>query len=190
MSVDYAPPVTGAPVDGRTLYEPIMEGPAFARTRAMGRWHRVRSGYHALDEWRDEIRTVWHLWCGPACGTGFTNPPILTDDPDERDPICGTCQGRWEGWRNDRNLIFQPRLLTPPKDCPGSRDIAADDMGRCGLCWHCGQVIPWRVYGWTGRPLLQRHDAGDTLIEPCLMHGWRQMRRVNGVTVCKCGGQP
>jgi len=143
MTVAYAPPMRGG-IDSGALREAIAEGPAYGRTRAATRWHRIRSGYHALyANAPDELVTRYDFWCGQLAGRA----PLLTDEPPADEPRCGTCEGRYAGWTRQQNWLFTPRDLTPPKLCPGSQrtwvkpDPAWPDNGRRAICLHSGRVM-------------------------------------------------
>lgn len=193
MTVTYLPPVSTAPVDDRVVEEAISEGPAYARTRTMGRWHRIRSGRRWIAEWRpDELRESYDFWCGYATGS-YANP-IFTETPPVGEPACGTCEGRARGADPDHTeWLFQPRGLTPPKVCPGSqtRAVIEDPTNfRRATCLFCGDDVKMRAFGgpWTGDWGAQRHPPGPGLPPGCPLHGWRQLVIRDGAPVCRCGG--
>lgn len=186
MTVTLLPPLTRSGAwAGRTHGEALREGPGYARTRNMSRWHRVRSAVqHTLD---GEARHVsYQAWCGQQLYSGSCR---AVDVPDDGAPVCGTCEGRAEGHNPQRpDLLFTPWDLTPPAWCP-SRLIYTQEGPNVGRCCLCGELAPIRAYGWNGRAKIQRHLAKD-LVAGCPFHAWREMTAVDGVAVCRCQVPP
>lgn len=198
MTVAYAPPLTGgyAPSSHlglNELKEAILEGPAYGRTRAATRWHRIRWAYNVLREdlaGKLSLRTIRSFWCGQSAG----HEPILTDTPPVEDLLCGTCEGRYAGWARERNWLFTPRDIARPKLCPGSQTmLVAEDPERWNraTCLVCGDQIKMRAFGgshyYTGSWGAQRHEPGPALIDPCLFHAWRDLTRTtDGRVSCRC----
>lgn len=199
MSVTYEPPLTrsGARIGESLLREVIESGPAYVRTRGMGRWHRVRSGQRVLREWSGELVETYQTWCGQIAGSNHrSGPALLTDEPPSDDPLCGTCEGRFIGARTEDRWLFQPRRLDPPKRCPGSHTmLVREDQGRYNraTCLVCGDVVKMGAHGgpyatrWDARV----HEPGPGLIAGCPWHAWRELtlaRDENGeqVAACRC----
>ncbi|MFI8294474.1 hypothetical protein ACIGCZ_00855 [Streptomyces nigra] len=191
MTVALLPPVSSAPAEFLADMEPLAEGPRFVRTRGMSRWHRPRSGVRFTN--RD--RTVYGCWCGYGVGGAF----LSADEPPAGEPVCATCEGRAAGAGQDdsptgRPLIFNPRHIAPPKNCPASRSSLFEELpgGRVGRCLACGDMQPLRAMGgpYNPRYAIVQHPTGQALVAPCPFHRWRQLTTRNGVVVCACGREP
>jgi hypothetical protein len=200
-------PVALLPPVGRALYgtprrPPLTHGPRYVRGRDWSRWHRPRSGYHPRDDRPDYL--IYHLWCGQTAGHNGNIGALLTRDDDPTDgPVCGTCEGRALGAGRDQlpvglpPLRFDPRWITPPRLCPGSRSrvlwiSTSDTAGNVGRCLPCGEIVPVRVVGrgydaWGSGPV--NHPPGDGLIDPCPWHAWSHIgiRHADGE---RCAGCP
>lgn len=199
MPVELLPPYGrggSGPGDG----EPLVSGPRFCRTRAMGRWHLPRSGVLLPEtSYRPEARACYSLWCGPHVYgdtmLGRDVPPV------DGLPVCGTCQGRGSGAGqheqpyDDRELVFSPRWMQPPSTCPGhGADGAYEEINwRIGRCLVCGEFVPLRAggpsyAGWYG---MVKHEPGPGLVEPCPFHAWQYVRAgTDGSPVCRPCGRP
>lgn len=186
MTVALVPPITGSTVSLDT--EALTEGPRFVRTRGMSRWHRVRSGVRYGDG-----RTVYSLWCTGAVQGDF----LSTDNAPAEDLVCGLCDGKAVGAGQEpdgpdgRTLVFQPRHITPPKNCPGSRRSLYEELtgGRVGRCLVCGATEPLRAMGgpYNPRYAIVQHPTGAGLVAPCPFHRWRQLVTRDGRAACDCG---
>jgi hypothetical protein len=188
MTVALLPPVTSAPAKFLIGAEPLTEGPRFVRTQAMTRWHRPRSGVQYGDG-----RLVYQLWCvGHVQGDTF----LSCDDLPAGDLVCGLCDGKAVGAGQDtgpegRQLVFSPRHITPPKNCPGSRTALFAELpgGRAGRCLACSDVHPLRAMGgpYDPRYAIVQHPPGAALVTPCPFHRWRQLVARDGRARCSCG---
>lgn len=186
MTVNLFPPVTSHPghVDG----EPLTEGPRFVRTGAMTRWHRVRSGIRYTTG-----RTVYNLWCNGYVAGDF----LARDEPLPGEPVCGMCDGKAVGSGQEtdgppgRDLLFQPRHIKPPRNCPASRRGLFEELpgGRVGKCLACGDLQPLRAMGgpYNGHYSIVQHPPGSALVPPCAFHRWSQLTAVDGHVRCACG---
>lgn len=194
MTVLLLPPVTSAPVEFHAGAEALLEGPRFVRTRGMSRWHRPRSGAH----YPDLDRTVYGLWCGYTIGGSQRAGAFLTaEEPPAGEPVCATCEGRAAGAGQDtsptgRQLLFSPRHITPPKNCPASRSSRLFEElpgGRAGRCLACSDVHPLRAMGgpYNSRYAIVQHPPGPGLVGPCPFHRWRQLTAQGGRAICACG---
>lgn len=172
-------------------HQALTEGPRYARTSGMSRWHRVRSGVR-----RDE-HTTWHLWCGQMANEAATRAGALftADTIPDNLPACGTCEGRARGAGQDdwpipgNGVVFNPRRLTPPKHCPGSRKPMYAQLGTtAGRCLVCGAVEALRVMGgpYDGRVAIVQHPPGEGLVPGCPFHAWTGLVVRSGVVVCLC----
>lgn len=189
MTVALLPPVTSCPGAYLVGAEPLVEGPRFVRTRAMSRWHRVRSGVRYATG-----RLVYNLWCN-----GFVQGDFLSrDTAADGEPVCGMCDGKAVGAGQEtdgpagRTLLFSPRHLEPPANCPGSRsDRLYEELpgGRAGRCLACSDTHPLRAMGgpYNPRYAIVQHPTGHALVAPCPFHRWRQLTARNGLVVCTCG---
>lgn len=193
MPVVLLPPVTSAPPEFHAGAEALAEGPRFVRTRGMSRWHRPRSGVRYSDD-----RTVYDLWCGYAVGgSDRAGAYITAEEPPPGEPVCATCEGRAAGAGQDtsptgRPLIFEPRHIDPPKNCPGSRSSELFEElpgGRAGRCLACQDVHPLRAMGgaYNSRYAITQHPPGPGLVPPCPFHRWRTLTARDGRAVCACG---
>jgi hypothetical protein len=196
MPVALLPPITGSgpsSVPG----VPLIESERYARTRAMSRWHRIRSGY----EKPDGNRTL-NLWCGTFIWTlsEKAGPPLLVDDLPDGEPACAVCVGKALGAGQDETpagmplLRFDPRWLTPPPLCPGSGDSGLwVDLARPSqnvvVCLACGDVVAGRACGSPYNPKwgATRHAPGEHLVEPCPFHAWNHLVRRGDAVGCACG---
>lgn len=185
------PPATQSTV---TLdVEALTEGPRFVRTHGMTRWHRPRSGVR----FPDRQRTVYGVWCGYSVGGSDRAGAFLAvDEPPAGEPVCATCEGRAAGAGQDdsptgRPLIFNPRWITPPTTCPGSRSSLFETLpgGRAGRCLACGDVQPIRAMGgpYNPRAAIVQHPTGAALVPPCPFHRWKQLTARDGQVLCACG---
>jgi hypothetical protein len=191
VTVALLPPVTGSTVDPDVV--PLTEGPRFVRTRGMTRWHRPRTGVH----YPDRDRTVYGCWCGYGIGGSERAGAFLAvEEPPAGEPVCGTCEGRAAGAGQDnsptgRTLVFNPRHIDPPKNCPASRSSLYAELpgGRVGLCLVCGDHQPLRAMGgpYNPRYAIVQHPTGRALVEPCPFHRWRQLTARDGRVLCDCG---
>lgn len=190
MTVSYAPPLGRSSAFGaeRCAEEALSEGPAYVRTRRMGRWHRVRSSTLQLHESDPKtLRQSWTTWCGQ--GVPYGRDPWLTDAPPTDEPRCGTCEGRYAGWVAEHGWIFTPATLDPPKTCPGSQTMLVQELAyNRGICAVCLKPVKLRGYGsWhNGRYGAQRHAPGLDLIPGCPFHAWRELTIHDGAVVCTC----
>jgi hypothetical protein len=198
-TVELMPPLTRGL--GRTDGIPLQRGPRYLRTREMGRWHRVRSGVH-YERWG---HTAWHLWCGQSAHqNGRRGVDCLTAaEPVDGAPVCGTCQGRAVGAGQEPavggmpDLVFSPRRLTSPTQCPGSRSEALwepiPDGVNVGRCLACGVIATVRVSGGAYNPRvgLVVHRPGPGLVPGCAFHAWSNLARHETpdgpVARCGCG---
>lgn len=197
MPVDLLPPLRGGSLGWNVQRErdvPLTKGPRFARTRGMGRWHRLRSGY--VLGGRDT--EVWSFWCGQA---SWSDRAAGVDVIPDGLPVCGTCEGRAEGADESvTSLLFEPDRLTPPRVCPGSGDTGyhldtrlwVEVAGRVGRCLVCQQLTPTRFGGgpynpWEG---LQQHAPGAGLVAGCPFHAWKELVRDGDRVICRCDRGP
>lgn len=188
MTVALLPPVTM--MDARLLAgaEALEEGPRFVRTLAMSRWHRPRSGVR----WGTG-RISYQLWCVGNVQGGF----LSTDHPPAGDLVCAMCDGKSVGAGQEpdgppgRELVFQPRHITPPKHCPGSRKELFEELpgGRVGRCLVCSDLSPLRAMGgpYASRYAIVQHPPGTGLVAPCPFHRWRSLVNRDGRAICSCG---
>lgn len=188
MTVSLLPPVTM--MDARYLEgaEALEEGPRFVRTLGMSRWHRPRSGVR----WGSG-RLVYTLWCVGHVQGGF----LSCDQVPAGDLVCGMCDGKAVGAGQEtdgppgRELLFQPRHITPPTNCPASRKEMFAELpgGRAGRCLACSDVHPLRVMGgpYNARYAIVQHSPGPGLVAPCPFHRWRQLVARDGRAICSCG---
>jgi hypothetical protein len=193
VTVALLPPVTSAPPDFHAGAEALTEGPRFVRTRGMSRWHRPRSGVRYPD------RTVYDLWCGYAVGgSDRAGAYITAEEPPAGDKVCATCEGRAAGAGQEpasptgRQLLFSPRHVDPPKNCPGSRSsvlFVELPGGRAGRCLACSDVHPLRAMGgpYSSRYAITQHPPGPGLVGPCPFHRWRTLTARGGRVLCACG---
>jgi hypothetical protein len=191
MTVALLPPATYSAVD--LTVQALTEGPTLVRTRGMSRWHRPRSGCLYPGD-----RTVYSAWCGYGIGGSDRAGGILTaEEPPPGEPVCGTCEGRAAGAGQlasptGRPLRYDPRDITPPRYCPGSRRALYLELpgGRVGQCLACGNAEPIRAMGgpYDSRAALVQHEPGGNLVQPCPFHRWRHPARgTDGHLYCTCG---
>lgn len=189
MTVALLPPVTG--MDARYLEgaQALKEGPRFVRTLGLSRWHRPRSGVR----WGDG-RIVYQLWCVGHVQGGF----LSCDQLPPGDLVCGMCDGKAVGAGQEtdgppgRELLFQPRDINPPKNCPASRSSALFEElpgGRAARCLACSDVHPCRAMGgpYNSRWAIVQHPPGPGLVAPCPFHRWRRLVARDGRAICSCG---
>ncbi|MFJ8023334.1 hypothetical protein [Streptomyces sp. NPDC096311] len=190
MSVLLLPPATYSAVS--LDIEALTDGPRFVRTRGMSRWHRPRSGTRY-----PKGRVVYGCWCGYGVGGSERAGAFLAaDEPPAGEPVCGTCEGRAAGaGQNEsptgRLLLFSPRDIDPPKNCPASRSSLYEELpgGRVGRCLACGDMQPLRAMGgpYNPRYAIVQHLTGQALVAPCPFHRWRELTTRDGRVVCACG---
>jgi hypothetical protein len=201
MAVALLPPITSSL--NRPDAEPLTEAPRYVRTGAMTRWHRSRCGY------RDKHGTVLHTWCGGGCiildgDQRSTRLGIGVDEVPTGEPVCGVCVGKALGAKQDLLpaglplLRFDPRHLTPPTLCPGSRNRdlwePLNTRGNVGRCLACQDVVPIRAVGrgysaYGAGPT--NHAPGNGLFEPCPWHAWMYASlRQGGSVGCSCTTTP
>lgn len=183
MTTAYAKPIPTGYVDTarRTV---ITEGPAYVIGPRSTRWHRVRSVV-AVERDGDRYESV-SAWCGTSIPRNAVRWDAIEDDPR-----CGTCEGRWEGWRRERRLVFDPTVPTRPKWCPGSRALSYEKTvtwvtGSGGLCRVCGAPVSLRSWGYDESRVVT-HAPGPKLPDPCLLHGYLALRVTDEGAQCACG---
>lgn len=192
MTILLLPPATYSAVS--LDVEALTDGPRFVRTRGMSRWHRPRSGVRFTA--RDRI--VYGCWCGyDVGGSERAGAFLAADEPPAGEPVCGTCEGRAAGAGQDdsptgRRLLFSPRHIEPPKNCPASRSPRLYEElpgGRVGRCLACGDLQPLRAMGgpYNPRYAIVQHATGQALVSPCPFHRWRQLTARDGLVLCTCG---
>lgn len=195
--VDLLPPLSRGL--GYTDATPIPKGPRYARTSAMGRWHRIRSGVR-FERWG---HTAWALWCGQHVSQGGRGGDCLTtSEPFDGAPVCGTCEGRAFGALQEappegsRELVFSPRRLTPPAKCPGARSGLWESVPgglNVAVCLACGVIAAVRASGgpYNPRTGLVTHAPGPGLVPGCPFHAWDNLARLETsdgpVARCGCG---
>jgi hypothetical protein len=183
VTIELLPPLTRSGANwlrSDRREEALTVGPAYARTRGMSRWHRVRSGVAYLYD--GQRRESYHFWCGQFANASTA---LASDMPDGGIPTCGTCEGRAEGFSPARpDLLFSPETLAQPRWCPSRRlyDLMGPNVGRCLAC---GQLAPVKVHGWNGVPKLQQHEP-LTLVPGCPFHAWRSLVGAGDSAVCAC----
>lgn len=187
-TVPLLPPITSCPGEHLQGAEPLAVGPRFVRTAAMSRWHRPRSGVR----WSDG-RLSYQLWCVGHVQGGF----LSTDAVPAGELVCGMCDGKAVGAGQEpdgppgRELLFQPRHITPPKHCPGSRKDMFEELpgGRVGRCLVCSDLHSLRAMGgpYASRYAIVQHPPGPGLVAPCPFHRWRQLVARDGRAICSCG---
>lgn len=196
MTVALLPPIGGAGFDSRVLLEPLLEGPSFIAKRHPQRagwlWHRPRSGHLSLAEYRYEVWTIWHLWCGQSANGRHAE---VAEELPEGGRVCATCDGRAAGAGQIPGpgypTSFTPRDSVPPRWCPGSgrSGLWSEHGPMAGRCGVCGIVagIRWMGGRYNGDVGIVRHEPlGDLLEVRCPFHGWRQLVLVAGRAVCRC----
>ncbi len=158
----------------------------YMRHGALGRWHRPRSGVRlGLTG-----SIVYHTWCGQ---TMFAERTLTADQPGPDERVCGTCEGRAVGAGQDTwpveggpALLFEPRRLTPPARCPGSRSeqlyrrVGQDVL----LCLACGDLVVGRGHGYRYGP--RNHPPGQGLVPGCEFHAWDYLVPLEGSAACAC----
>jgi hypothetical protein len=179
---------------------PITAALRYVRGPGNSRWHRPRSGYQ-----HPNGRVCVNFWCGPYGSDGPGIDRLLyVDEVPAGEPVCGTCVGRALGAGQDEvppplpKLRFDPRWVTPPARCPGSRSrtlwvAIPGGHHNIGRCLACDLIVPIRVVGrgynaWGGGPT--NHTPGPGLIEPCPFHAWNRVDVRDGVVGCACGWPP
>ncbi|HMM95370.1 hypothetical protein [Phycicoccus sp.] len=198
---------------GRVTHDDVLTtGPRYVRSRQATRWHRLRAAARhdaLIDDDGKVLRheyVAWHHWCGT---TTFSSRGLGVDDLPQKEPICGTCEGRAIGAGHGSELVtvedgvkllFTPHI-DPPKVCPGSGKInqhlwvEIPGSRSVGLCVPCGQTVPTRAGGgspWYGSNWYgpQVHEPGDDLVDPCMAHGWTSLVLVRGTygmgVTCRC----
>lgn len=124
-------------------------------------WHIPRDG-----ELSELGSVLVSLWCGPH---RFITMDDLTDGAPPS-MQCGTCVGRYEGWKNEQQLVFKPRsAFDIPTRCPGS----CGDGPHCDLC---GARVrgSYSYGGW--RESSHRPGLLIATRTPCPLHGWKWFR--------------
>lgn len=182
----YALPVPTNYVDHQARHTVVLDGPAYVIGPRSTRWHRIRSRVEVTDRATGEhIRTVISAWCGTHVRDG------VAWDHIENDPRCGTCEGRWEGWARERNLVFDPSTSDRrTTKCPGSRASTYAKTvnwitSNGGICRYCGAPVSARAYGWNGARIVT-HESGPNLPDPCPIHGHLALTLTADGAVCAC----
>lgn len=144
----------------------ILKLPKYLRPTGFGTyWHIPRSasnGKHGL---------FVRLWCGQS-RFAVHEHDLKTERPEEM--LCGTCDGRADGFLAEQELIFRPHNAWFPKWCPG---WGTGPKGReCALC---GERVKFHYHRWGGGVTEARHRPSEKLLEmcsPCPRHGWEKMQ--------------
>lgn len=141
-----------------------------------GYWHIPRSVAARKGDEQYELHVI--LWCGAwrRCP-----PEDLKPTPYPGARLCGTCDGRANGYERRAGLIFSPRgLFDAPKRCPA---LLAGMERRCPFC---GGKASYRHGGWCSDQV--PHKPGPLLADnahPCPHHGWRFAVRDGSRIICK-----
>ena len=196
MPVALLPPLTSSgPSSRRPGVMPLAECERYARTKAMSRFHRVRSGVVTAEG----VRTLY-LWCGSFVFEG--NGGVLLADTAGDDSVCAVCEGKALGAGQDElpagmpRLRYDPRWLTPPALCPGSGDsglwVEVPNSRNIVRCLACGDLVSGRASGGPYNPRwgAVKHSPGVSLVEPCAFHAWNHLVRDGERVLCECGWQP
>lgn len=133
---------------------------AWVRSPAGTYWHIPRTATVRADG-----AVCAHMWCGQM---QFNVTPRL--EPPEDPTRCGTCVGRYLGWRAEHGLTFDPHNPWDlPKRCPFT---AVPDRQPCP---YCGNKAKWSYRYYYATQV--EHRPGPTLVEwvPCHAHGWSDM---------------
>lgn len=111
---------------------PLKRSLPFYTPKLGSRAHRVRSAQLHRPTTRPHYVTV-KLWCGQG-GYLTDGRGMLTDEPLEGWPVCGTCEGRavGSGQLGSRELTGKELLFTPQ---PGQRIECVWERGSRGYCW-------------------------------------------------------
>lgn len=194
MTVVLEPPLTyslpqrrsDCPPDEALAVAPRYMRSTYQRYGNLGRWHRPRSGIHiGLTG-----RTVYHTWCGQSM---FPDRTLTAEQLGEGDKVCGTCEGRAIGAGQDDwpvpggpALLFEPRRLTPPKRCPGSRNgrLYREEGRSVVRCLACGELVRGWYRSYTYGPV--NHEPGRGLVAGCPFHAWDHLVIHDGRPVCSC----
>ncbi|WWT39738.1 hypothetical protein [Microcystis phage Mwe-JY05] len=179
---------------------PLTAAPPLIRTRAMGRWHRVRSGVHytpASRAWT--AHTSFATWCGQ--GVSDVESLRAVELP-VGEPLCGTCEGRAVGAGHPATgqpipgLIHQPVTRRPPPPvCPATRRKLWDAPGWPDGVFPCPACrVPTRLRGCGGwhdsGVKIEGHPPGPDLCEPCAFHRWDGLQLLlvesGPQAVCSC----
>ena len=138
---------------------------------AEGYWHIPRSA--GVDPCAGARIT---FWCGIS-RRGVDLSHCTNDRPTGN--LCGTCEGRANGYEGRDGLVFRPRdAFNAPRWCPALCHGATH-------CEYCGAKAKWRRsfchYDET------RHRPGDrlALLAPCPRHGWKYIKQTNAGLVCR-----
>jgi hypothetical protein len=173
-------PAYGPYVPHLPPHEPLDAAPNFVRSREATRWHRPRSGFRHADG-----RTVYSYWCGGQPSGAFG--AIGVDAVPEADPLCATCEGRFEAQQANR-LMFTPIKGLRPRQCPASRScywVPADYRRGWFACPVCGENVSARA-PWHSIARVSPHAPGAALVAPCRLHGWGHLTLAEGRVVCEC----
>jgi len=198
VSVVLEPPLTRSGTwrpDDCPPDEPLITAPRFMRSSYprhgnLGRWHRTRNGIRI----GRTGHVVYHTWCGQNM---FASRSLTAEQPAAGELTCGTCEGRAIGAGQDTwpvpgapDLVFEPRRLTRPRKCPGSRsEYLYQRAGMCVLrCLACGELVPGRSGGSPYNPRFGpvNHEPGPGLVPGCPFHAWSSLTVHEGRAVCGC----
>ncbi len=170
----------------------LTSAPMFGRTKKMSRWHIPRTGTaHANG------RITYGVWCSASYLA--VGDALLTDEPDDEIPVCGTCVGRAQGAghalpvvevTHAAGVVFQPRHVRRPRTCPGAKRTTWHPVNdRVGRCIVCLDYMPIRGKGgaYNGYAGLVSHPPGPELLDPCPLHAWD---RIDLEGRCSCGHAP
>jgi hypothetical protein len=177
---------------------PVERFAPLVRTKAMGRWHRPRSGERRVDPDGALQAVSLQLWCGQC----VRMPALTADEVPDGEKLCGTCEGRAVGagypaiaGEPAMPLLHQPVSSRPPPPiCPAVRRrlVPTPPPGKWPAtvaCPACGELVRIRAYGSGssgGGVTLQRHPPGAGLMAPCPFHRWDQLVLRDQRAVCSC----
>lgn len=151
--------------------------------------HLPRSATQHVSRFNGEHSETVRAWCGIRLYTANPGRAAWLPEIPEGRPLCGTCQGRHDGYHDNETVAFRPTkalsALGRRRWCPGPSRGLWVEHGRGAVCVLCGHADRQ----WNRSMRNHAPEVPDALLF-CPSCGWEHLRVTSetpGVAVARCG---